>query len=104
MGIVEYVPFDGKQEAPRPPVNTTLAQLRDPYFKTHKASLEANTLAWRELTNDELRRHTAAGDAVAVEKGGTRRAPSQPIFATTIPTSDVGMAFAQNTAQLKCFA
>lgn len=48
IGIVEYVQFDGKQEAP-PPAKTTLAQLRDRYLKTHKASLEANTLATAEM-------------------------------------------------------
>lgn len=48
MGIVEYLQFDGKQSEPAP-ATISLAQFRDRYIATHKASLESNTLATAEM-------------------------------------------------------
>ena len=48
MGIVEYLQFDGKRPEPAP-AKIALAQFRDRYIATHKASLESNTLATAEM-------------------------------------------------------
>jgi len=54
MGIVDYLQFDGKPpavnaEQASPPTKLTLARLRDRYLETHRASLEANSLATIEM-------------------------------------------------------
>jgi integrase len=48
MGIVEYLQFDGKQSEVAP-AKIRLAQFRDRYIATHRASLESNTLATAEM-------------------------------------------------------
>ena len=93
MGIVEYVQFDGKQSAPAP-TKLTLASFRDRYIATHKASLEANTLATAEMHFRHLSGHfgesfpipelTLADLQAYVDKRVMAKWHGKPISAETI--------------------